>query len=898
MKLTSRLFGRPAWQDRDPALRAQAVAQSRDADLIKKLPELAQHDESPAVRLAALDRIDTEAFWLDARLRESDEAILESADEFLARAVMRKANPDMVKERLEWFARIERPGLVREAARKAPDESLRAAALERIQSPGFLGDCYMAEHSDKLAARILERIEQESTLQRVVDRLRKTNKKRARAAEQRLAAIAAASGHDETVAQIAGRLVEQAEVLSRGNAEGDRKELLERLESQWRELQSVPEALERRFQGAARIVRNSLNRPATAPPQRDPAEDRTEPQAAERAQIDVNLSRLAERIRQQAEASGDDATDSELLSQWDRAWNALEQPGTTEQALREEMLPLLRRIQKRHETASKPSAPTRPAAPSADTAALDRRLDEVGEMLEAGDLVAAHGALRDMQSTLGKLPARQRPGKIVGRHQRMEGRLKEMRNWQHWSNNQVRDELIAKVEQLAESDQHPDAITSALKAARAEWQRLESLELFPGEKRRFAAPHGQWRRFQAACKQAFEQARPFFEKRSEVKEQNLETLDAFIEKGMQTADAESPDRDELLGFMRKARQAIRRLDDLPPKARGPSAGRLKELMNRLSDRLDEAYEQVELAKRRLVAEARELAHEKDLSAAIEQAKALQARWQKAGSGRRRIEQQLWKEFREPIDPLFKQLDHQREEKKQEQQEAVAELEALCRQAEELADLDDEQLPEAEGRFRGLSEDWHGRGRRPQGLDKRFSAAENKFSQRLNELHDRARNQAIEALQVLADAVQSAWQQRTESSDTPPPRPDDLPTIDGDPVAAGLSRQLTRVTEPDSDTDELAQWVAHNGEEARQVAVEMEFLAGVDTPAVDRDRRMDYQVKRLARQLGDRSSQPDLASEFSDLQQRWYATFPHPTEVHGELADRVGKCSKVLRSMMG
>ena len=44
----------------------------------------------------------------------------------------------------------------------------------------------------------------------------------------------------------------------------------------------------------------------------------------------------------------------------------------------------------------------------------------------------------------------------------MEGRLKEMRNWQHWSNNQLRDELITQIEALPASGQHPDAITAAL----------------------------------------------------------------------------------------------------------------------------------------------------------------------------------------------------------------------------------------------------------------------------------------------------------------------------------------------------------------------------------------------------------------------------------------------------
>ncbi len=897
MNLKSRLFGKPAWQDRDPEIRASAVAKLNDVELERQLPQLAQHDESAEVRLAALKRINTEAFWLDARLRESDDAIVAAADDFLVRAVMRKANPDMLTERLEWFARTHQTDLIRKAARQAPDEDLRAAALERIDSPGFLGDCYMSETSDKLAACLLERIDQESTLQRIIDQLRKTSKKRTRAAEKRLAAIAAESGHDETVGQIARRLVDQIEALTRGSGGGDRSEHLSRLEAEWQSLASVPEPLQRRFEGAAQIIRSSINR--SIPDSGSPARmhDPETPETADPEPIAGQLSKLAEQVRARAETPADREADSQLLSSWDRAWNAITEPGEAELALREALLPLLRQIQKRHEAASKPAV-QKPEKPAVDAEALDRRLDDVGQMLEGGELAAARSALGELRSSLDKIPARQRPSKIVGREQRMAGRLKEMRNWQHWSNNKIRDELIAQVEQLIESDQHPDAISSALKEARAEWQRLESLEVLPGDKRRYAAPPGQWRRFQEACKQAFEIARPFFEKREEAKNQNLDALNQFLDKGMEVAASENPDGGEMLGFMRKARQVIRRLDDIPPKARGKAANRLKSLMDQLSARLDEFYEEVESAKRRLVAEARELAHEKDLKTAIDAAKALQARWQKAGSGRRRIEQKLWKEFREPIDPLFEQLEDKHQERRQEQKETIAALEALCQQAEELAGLDEEQLPDAEGRMRGLSNDWHRHPHRPKGLDQRFAAAEEKLDRRKSELRRRERDQARQTLDDLVQALQAAWQQRLDANGKAAAPPTDLPQPGDDPLAISVAEQLARVTTDETKHAELEQQVAQNADSARQIVIEMEFLAGVETPEADRQQRMDYQVKRLARQLSERSSQPDLGTELEALTQRWYAAFPMPPEQYENLAKRFDKCRNLLHSMLG
>jgi len=69
-----------------------------------------------------------------------------------------------------------------------------------------------------------------------------------------------------------------------------------------------------------------------------------------------------------------------------------------------------------------------------------------------------------------------------------------------------------------------------------------------------AAPAGQWRRFQAACKNAFEQAQPFFEKRHEVQAENLVQLEAFLERGHAVAADETSDLEPLKQFMRKSRQ--------------------------------------------------------------------------------------------------------------------------------------------------------------------------------------------------------------------------------------------------------------------------------------------------------------------------------------------------------
>ena len=225
--------------------------------------------------------------------------------------------------------------------------------------------------------------------------------------------------------------------------------------------------------------------------------------------------------------------------------------------------------------------------------------------MEEGNIARANEAIRSARSEIDRLPNRERPKAATGRLHRMEGRLKEMRDYQHWSHNKHRDELIEQIEQLAESGQHPDAISATLKQAREEWQRLEDAGNSAGEIASSMPPARPVAPIPGSLQTAFETAKPYFEKRQELQDETLEQLDAFIDQGMELAEQEEADPRKLTPVMRKARQAIRRLDELPPRTRGKAAGRLRGLMDAISARLDSRFrKKVELNKRRLITEAR------------------------------------------------------------------------------------------------------------------------------------------------------------------------------------------------------------------------------------------------------------------------------------------------------
>lgn len=891
MSLKERLFG-PPWESKDATVRARAVATANDPGLLPRLAEIAAGDPVADVRLAALKRLDDEAAWLKARQHDNDDEIRTAADRFLLRAVCRQPAGDCLQQRLAWLEQIEAGEPLRQIAATGADPEMRQLALSRINSPGFLGDCVVSETDEAIAAEILARIEQVSTLKRIASELRKVHKQRQQAAIERLAALEAGSETHDARDELAAGLVSRAEKLARGAFSGDRHTEAERLKTQWRALANPEQRLARRFEGAMRIVDSAL-----APRARQTSGP---PGQAAPAKADEELARLSDQAQQMATRAVSDRSAqalSGLISAFDRRWNELRSPSEADRALQERFQALVGELQARLELQRKPSSAEK-ADEAADgkqddqVRALDEALEATDRALAAGDIATAHEATTKARSLHDRIPQKRRPGKAASRLAQMAGKLKEMRDWQHWSNNELRERLIERVGEIDAENLHPDAVTERLKELRGRWKELDAQEVLPGDKRRFGAPQSQWRRFQRACKQAFDAARPYLEKRSEVREQSQRELQEFLDQAHRVADDPDTPNEKLIRYQRAAREAIRNLDTLPPKFRGKAAGALRELMDAISASLDRHFEATENEKRRLVAEARKLLHEKDRRTAIDRAKSLQAEWKKAGRGRRKVDEQLWNEFREPIDPLFENLKKERDERKQAEHQHARALEGLCVRAEELANSDD---PESSaGQVAGLEDEFNRHAAAPPALRRRFEQALEQHRQQLRSARD-ARAQAKQAhLTALARQLQDTWQRLQAGHESP--SPDELPEIpEGDDLAQRLRDRLEHMIQA-SDAEALGRDVEAMTDQARKIVIEMECLSGLESPDEDRQRRMNYQVNRLSSRLAGGTPKADLDSELSELRRRWLESFPHDPEQHPGLQSRFREAEKILKKM--
>jgi hypothetical protein len=507
-------------------------------------------------------------------------------------------------------------------------------------------------------------------------------------------------------------------------------------------------------------------------------------------------------------------------------------------------------------------------------------LDRMEQHLEDG---ALGNALADRAELQKILPAVRRDqawknGGFSDRLQEIQAKLRELRDWQHWSNNKIRSRLIEKADQLLKADLNADAIVASVKEAQSRWKALESSEQIPGDKR-FASSSSAWRRFNAACNKAFDQARPFLEKRTEFQQHRQHEMELLCTRLSEAIEAPDKDWKTIQRGMQKARTSMRHLDEVPARMRQKTARLLRETMDAVSATLDGHNQEVEQTKRRLIREAQQIKHMEDSREAMDKAKALQREWQSAGTMWRSMDQKLWNEFREPIDPLFKAASDARVEEKQARQDQQAQFVVLCEQVENLGSLTGQELISQSGRIAGLEAEWRGLGAPGKAHAQRFSKAVKSFAARLDEERENLLNQERERWQqklklcqqlesklqsgkaagALLKKTRSGWQGDWDSD------VDNLMDLRLDRISAacddpGKSARLFANEKTDTDA-------------AGALCIRLEFLAGLDSPPECSDARMTYQVDRLSQTLGDASTRLPVMAELHEIETQWYSLGP-------------------------
>ena len=856
MSILDKLF-KPRWQSRDANVRRAAVIDGNDAELVAALPRIARSDADEQVRLAAMKRVADVGLAHGLANDDASADVRKAAQsQWFDLMSGRHAQAPSLDTRLRLLRAQDDSSLIEHLAEHGKDLELRDVALERVTRPAFLLDRVLGERDPSLRWKLLARIDDEAQLERIAERSRRNDKQLYRRSRERIDAIRLARGDDSSIADRARDLCERIE---RHVRDGQHNAALDQ---QWQSIaEKAPAPLRIRYEAARALLERasdpehvaSLRERAAVMGRFDDAlasleRDVATANAAQHENLSERMDELAElwsRLDESAATQRQSATRriaaiSHRLDALSDQHAEREDAEAARHALKQARVDAEKNVEERAvETAAR--AVKREQA----LVELDATLVTLEKALEAGhsaDTEVAHSRLESARASVeGELP-----NSLHKRLATAQAEYADSAQWRNWGANQRRMQLCEEIEALPEAVLHPDALATRLREMQAEWTRIEkALGL--------AHPDAMSRRFRAACRRAIEPARPYFEKRDELRASATGELEALIERSSALPEA-IDDWKVVIASRRELASALRDLDRVDPRQRKALADRIKAGLSAIDERVDARDKAVAERKDALIAKATALSETQDKRAAISTSRDLQKQWQDSGNGMRRRDEQQWKQFRAAVDAVFASADAERASIADADRERRDQASTLCEELEQLATAD--EAPER-GSVQRIVDAFSSMMDVDAGLRTRFRHAQ-------------------DALRLAAQARQQAA--RREHYDTWLAQWKLCRAVERCELEVDTARdQMTALPACDFDTDLIAERFhaaisgiigqAADESEFRDAVILFEQFAGIETPQADRQRRLDLQVGQLSARLrGDDRAEP--SERLATLMREW------------------------------
>jgi len=906
MNWKQRLF-KPKWQNKNVEIRLDSVTHEQHPDLINSLLEIAANDDDSGVRCAAIKRLHQLENILNLYGNESNDevkSLLEDRIRQLA-ASSNELRPPL-KFRMQVIEATTDRDLIEHLASHAPEAELRLAALAKVERQGVLGDCCVQDKEADNRRFAASRISQTTTLKRVIGELRKRDKVLHGELQARLHKELLEAGDAKEVQIEAIRICVELEKNALVTSNKD-DTAIKGLQDSWQPIATMvtSEMADRYQRVCVRIAAPPVVTPAPKPAPVVETKQVIKPVVEQPAPKNVvvvvpvaneSLALMAKTIcvyENESEGQASVPYVAKLKRQIEKVWQQCKPPHEEDIAFWNEAGAALKKLEEKLEQ-------QRQQGEKELARAIDL-LQKLESELEQGELhnaLTTRAKLQQLEKAQGKNDDwKQIHSKMVG----MQGRLRELRDWHHWSNNKVRNRLIAEMEVLPAADLHPDALLDRVKSLQAEWKALEISEQIPGDKK-FMSAQGMWRKFSAAGNTAFDTAKPYLDKRSEIQSRHAETLTAFCTELDQLSEAEPINWAALSNGLTKGRKKLRDLNSVPVNKRQKLAKQLKAALDRANNTVQSHYQAVEQEKMKLIRSASQLIHMPERSEAITQAKSLQSNWKAAGSLWRSKEQELWEQFREHLDPLFAELKQEQADIRAADKDRLVAQKALCTELGEILNSDDD-VSALHGKVQGLQDSWKDIQQPDRKLLADFQGMVEKYQQKVSsvkqkqavQIRDRwwLKSELLHELTVSGRTAKGVIGKKAEASVKkawPADSSDDTFECKLDQVLAEILSGESPAILSEEETTAMQ-------DEARAMCIGLEFVAGLPSPDEDRDQRMKYQVDRLAESMSGESARKSVADEARDAEMTWLAMYSLPEADFKAIGKRVKQAhSKIMENI--
>lgn len=916
-------FNKPKWKSKDANVRAIAINSDNTEELINQLSSISQNDTSEKVRSAAVRRL--KDYSLIAKIAENDSH--KSVKSAAYKILQEWFSKDKNSQQLSIIKQITDIKTIELAAANSDDKDIREYCIAKVNKQGLLGDLLINEKDKELRQILVNKIVKPATLKRIGKLIKNKDKTSFKAIQLKL------ENDGDTVKIIQKKALDICEQMERliHNSSTSNKSDVDEINNKWLELikDSDLSTLVQRYEGAYRTACLTFD-----PQQRDAflIQQRQQRINAKTVELKTSLKDTAEATWEQIQTqiskySGFDLGHANEMQKSDfnellDTLKALRDSKSKEQDLPEKLLQIADKLdaalkhkynqpdqitnfRKMWETQAKR------AKNNTAFATLKNRFDTA--MLKLAEKVESSAILRDEAaknavSAIDKVSKLIKDGqladakiainkiaenkKIAGFHQLIKqhkfefdavwNELKELRQWQTWSNDKIRIRLIEELKDLVGTGTHPDALLKKMKESNKYWKDMEDHEKLEGD-RYGVRNQDLYTQFRAVQEALFTPAKEFFEKRSEIWGNELEQVESNIQE-LHDVDLEQTSDRDLARLVRDAIKQLRNLDKIPPKNRGKCAARIRSGTARIDAHLKESYKVAERRKEKLIEHAQQLIEHENLDEAIDQAKALQQEWKNAGIVHQTQERKLWKAFRKANDAVFNRIKVQRDQVKQENKELLDQAHTLITECE--TKIKSEKTAQSiNSAIEKFKDDWRGLSVENKGLQIK---ANKLIDSSIDQIASFANSEIINLLKMVQKFAKICQDLELAKIDNEQASEkwDKLKPLSNRKITSKLNKRLDNASKENSD------YITN----ASTLLIAGEYLTGLASPDEYKEQRLAYQVAELSKRMGGEEA-IDSTEKANELLSDWFTLAGANPDFMKNNEKRIKKVIKALFELL-
>lgn len=494
------------------------------------------------------------------------------------------------------------------------------------------------------------------------------------------------------------------------------------------------------------------------------------------------------------------------------------------------------------------------------------QIAQISDLIRRANIAATSGQVRRARGIAKELSEKRSelsdiPLGITNKLEQLDETMTKLGDWHDFAVTPKKEALVEQMTGLQTSELAPDDLADKIHNLQDEWKVLCKGGQNQDEEL--------WQAFQKSADIAFEPCKKHFAAQAEVREENAQArkqLTLQLEQYHEAYNWEQAVWKDVEQTLRVAKETWKTLWPVPRQQQKELQTTFDLALDKIHGQMNSAYEVVKQQKEQLIVQAEQAVQHGDPKQAAEDIKKLQQNWKQAGRTFRKIDQQLWTQFRALCDEVFNKRQNIFDEANAERDQLVAQANALIEQLEAITQEDGEKLQTQSNQISDLKTAFMALGEAPKSEHSKFQTLLTTIDHKISAHRTAAQQQAWKSLFTTNTEV-SALELSTDSGET-----------------ESVSGQLSNTKLPSGCTEIFQQRIdaiadkgnidsASSENTLRLLCIRAEIAKGIESPSEDKALRMNYQVEALKQNFGG-SNQTDNAES---LAREWIKVSHCPAE---------------------